>query len=57
MFPSRTCRPYCNTDSCGGQVGAGEDLAGISFGGVGVVNIVRDNPKGLKVLPVFNAGF
>ncbi len=24
---------------------------------IGVVNIIRDNPKGLKVLPVFNAGF
>jgi len=24
---------------------------------LGLVNIVRDNPKGLKVLPVFNAGF
>jgi len=24
---------------------------------LGVVNIVRDNPKGLRVLPVFNAGF
>ena len=24
---------------------------------IGIVNIVRDNPKGLRVLPVFNAGF
>ncbi len=24
---------------------------------IGLVNIVRDNPRGLKVLPVFNAGF
>jgi len=24
---------------------------------LGLINIVRDNPKGLKVLPVFNAGF
>jgi hypothetical protein len=24
---------------------------------IGVVNIVRDNPAGLKVLPVFNTSF
>jgi hypothetical protein len=24
---------------------------------LGIVNIIRDNPKGLRVLPVFNAGF
>ena len=24
---------------------------------LGLVNIVRDNPKGLRILPVFNAGF
>ncbi len=24
---------------------------------IGVVNIVRDNPKGLQVLPVFNTRF
>ncbi|MCX6569363.1 MAG: hypothetical protein NT147_10000 [Candidatus Aminicenantes bacterium] len=63
MNPSRTYRPYCSTDLFRGT------LNGLSIGivnyawklekgvQIGVVNIVRDNPKGLRVLPIFNADF